>query len=106
MTQDLLSCHCAARPGLSRRRFIAGSTAVLGLNALSAVQMPGPALAQAKPHRIESLPPAGSVFRDYIAQVYAGARPTLPLADIYAACEVTLAAHEAAVERKVVACRG
>src|SRR3974390_3076562 len=53
MTQDLLSCHCAARPGLSRRRFIAGSTAVLGLNALSAVQMPGPALAQAKPHRID-----------------------------------------------------
>ena len=58
MTQDLLSCHCAgalarstARDGLSRRRFIAGSTAVLGLNAL--VQMPPPALAQAKPHRID-----------------------------------------------------
>ena len=58
MTQDLLSCHCAgalarstARDGLSRRRFIAGSTAVLGLNAL--VQMPPPAFAQAKPHRID-----------------------------------------------------
>ena len=51
MTQDLLSCHCAARPGLSRRRFIAGSTAVLGLNALA--QRPHPALAQAKPHRID-----------------------------------------------------
>ncbi len=63
MTQDrnLLS-HCAccgaladssARTGLSRRRFVAGSTAVLGLNALGVVNMPRSAFAQAKPHRID-----------------------------------------------------
>ncbi len=57
-----------------------------------------------KPHRLENLPAGGSVFRDFIAQVYAGAAPTLPLHDIYRVCEVTIAAHEAAVQGKVVKC--
>ena len=44
------------------------------------------------------------MFRDYIASVYGGAKPTLPLTDIYRNCEVTIAAHEAAVGQRVVAC--
>ena len=63
------------------------------------------ATAKVKPHRLESLPAEGSVFRDYIAHVYAGAPATLPVNDIYTVCEVTIAAHEAAVERRIVACR-
>jgi predicted dehydrogenase len=55
-----------------------------------------------KPHRVDPLPAEGSVFRDYLAWVFAGAAPTLPLNDIYAACDATLAAHEAAVEMKIV----
>jgi predicted dehydrogenase len=58
-----------------------------------------------KPHRIESLPAEGSVFRDYIANTYAGAPATLSVEDIYSVCEVTIAAHEAAVERRIVACK-
>jgi predicted dehydrogenase len=55
-----------------------------------------------KPHRIENLPPAGSVFRDYIAHVYAGAPAGLPLADIYAVCEATIATHEAAIQKRLI----
>ncbi len=62
------------------------------------------ATATKKPHRLEALPPEGSVFRDYIASVYGGAKPTLSIEDIYRNCEVTIAAHEAAVEQKVVPC--
>jgi predicted dehydrogenase len=57
-----------------------------------------------KPHRLEGLPQDGSVFRDFLAQVYTGAPATLPLNDIYTVCEVTIAAHEAAVENKVIRC--
>jgi 6-methylsalicylate decarboxylase len=63
MTHDrnpLSHCACcgaladgSARTGLSRRRFVAGSTAVLGLNALGVANMPRSAFAQAKPHRID-----------------------------------------------------
>jgi hypothetical protein len=60
------------------------------------------ATATKKPHRIESLPPDGSVFFDYIASVYAGAKPTLTVKDIFRNCEVTIAAHEAAVRHSIV----
>jgi predicted dehydrogenase len=58
--------------------------------------------ANAKPHRLDKLPPDGSVFRDYIAHVYAGQPAGLPLADIYAVCEATIGAHEAAVQNKLI----
>jgi hypothetical protein len=58
--------------------------------------------ADQKPHRIENLPPAGSVFRDYVAHVYAGAPAGLPLADIYAVCDATIAAHEAAIQKRLI----
>ena len=55
-----------------------------------------------KPHRVETLPPEGSVFRDYLAHVYAGAPATLTVGEIYMDCDVTLAAHEAAVKGRIV----
>lgn len=57
-----------------------------------------------RPRRIETLPAEGSVFRDYIAHVYAGAPATLSVEDIYRVCDVTIAAHQAAVERRIVPC--
>ncbi len=48
-----------------------------------------------KPMVVESLPPAGSVFVDFIRYAFGGAKPTLRLEEIYAACDATLAAHEA-----------
>lgn len=55
-----------------------------------------------KQHRVENLPPEGSVFRDFLAHVYAGAPATLTLEEIYANCDVTLAAHESAVKGQMV----
>jgi predicted dehydrogenase len=55
-----------------------------------------------KLQRVTALPESGSVFRDYIAHTYAGAAATLPLEDIYAVCEATIAAHDAASEKRVV----
>jgi hypothetical protein len=54
-----------------------------------------------KPMVVESLPPAGSVFVDFIRYAFGGAEPTLRLEEIYAACDATLAAHEAALEGAV-----
>jgi predicted dehydrogenase len=55
-----------------------------------------------KLQRMTALPEGGSVFRDYIAHTYAGAAATLALEDIYAVCESTIAAHDSAVEKRVV----
>ena len=55
-----------------------------------------------KPHRVEPLPPDGSVFRDYLAHVYAGAAATLTVPEIYMNCDITVAAHEAAVKGQIV----
>jgi predicted dehydrogenase len=55
-----------------------------------------------KPERVTNLPEGGSVFRDYIAHTYTGTPATLPVEDIYAVCEGTIAAHEAAVEKRIV----
>jgi predicted dehydrogenase len=51
---------------------------------------------------VTALPENGSVFRDYIAHTYTGAPATLPVDDIYAVCEATIAAHEAAVQKRIV----
>jgi predicted dehydrogenase len=51
---------------------------------------------------IEQLPPAGSVFLDFLESIYLNKPATLPLADIYRVCEVTLAADEAAWTGRVV----
>jgi predicted dehydrogenase len=57
----------------------------------------------AKPAKIETLPPAGSLFVDYLEYAFNGKPATLSHEDIFAACEATLAAHEAAVKGKVIA---
>lgn len=93
-------CLPASAPAHGDDRLrLAGTEGVAEYMAATGVTL---ATSARKPHRVEPLPAEGSVFRDYIAWVFAGAPATLPLRDIYAACEATLAAHEAAVDRKVV----
>jgi hypothetical protein len=54
------------------------------------------------PARVTELPPAGSVFVDYLERVYNGKPALLPVRDIWRANEVTIAAHEAAASGKFV----
>ena len=56
----------------------------------------------AKPARVDKLPARGSLFAEYLEYAYNGKPPGLSHADIYAACDATLAAHEAAINNTVV----
>ncbi len=78
---------------------IAGTQGVAEYQASTGVTV---VTASSKPERVTALPEGGSVFRDYIAHTYAGAPATLPVEDIYAVCEATIAAHEAAIQNRVV----
>jgi predicted dehydrogenase len=55
-----------------------------------------------KPVTLTDLPPEGSVFVDFLANIYLNKPATLPLEDIYRVCEVTLAADAAAWIGRVV----
>ncbi|MGH9667080.1 MAG: Gfo/Idh/MocA family protein [Bryobacteraceae bacterium] len=57
---------------------------------------------KSKPSVLDRLPTRGSVFVDFLQNIYNGKPATLPLEDIYRVCEVTLAANEAALSGKVV----
>jgi hypothetical protein len=61
------------------------------------------ATSAAKPSRVQELPPAQSVFVEFLEHVYNGKAPSLTVPEIYAACDATIAAHEAALKRTVVA---
>jgi predicted dehydrogenase len=60
------------------------------------------ATASSKPARIIDLPPGGSVFVDFLDHVYNGKPATLTKEEIYAVCDATVAAHESALQRKIV----
>jgi hypothetical protein len=47
-----------------------------------------------KPVVVSPLPEAGQVFVDFLGWAFAGQRCTMPLSDIWAVNETTLAAHE------------
>jgi predicted dehydrogenase len=56
----------------------------------------------AKLTTVTKLPPAGSVFVDFLETIYLNKPATLSMEDIYSVCEVTLAADEAAWTGRVV----
>lgn len=58
--------------------------------------------ATAKPTVVRDLPPPGSVFLDFLEHAYSGKSTSLPHEEIFRICEITLGAHEAAKEGKVV----
>jgi len=54
------------------------------------------------PHVVTDLPEAGSVFIDFLESVYLGKPAALSIDDVFRVSEITLAAEEAAVERRIV----
>ncbi|HYO80212.1 MAG TPA: Gfo/Idh/MocA family oxidoreductase [Bryobacteraceae bacterium] len=58
--------------------------------------------AGSKQRTVTELPPAGSLFVDYLRATYSGAKPSITLDDIWKANEVTFAAHEAAEKGSTV----
>jgi predicted dehydrogenase len=61
--------------------------------------------ADAPPKTVE-LPPAQSLFIDYLNATYNGKPPTLTVSDIYRICEVTIAAEDASSHGKMVRIAG
>jgi predicted dehydrogenase len=57
---------------------------------------------RSKPAKVTTLPQGGSVFVDFLDHVYNGKPASLTAEEIYAACDATIAAHEAAMQRAVV----
>jgi predicted dehydrogenase len=55
-----------------------------------------------KPEKLVELPPEGSIFAEFLDHVYLGKPTSLPHHEIYRICDITLAAHEAAVSGKVI----
>jgi predicted dehydrogenase len=55
-----------------------------------------------KIRRVTDLPPRGSVFVDFLDHVYNNAPATLTGQEVFAVCDATVAAHEAAIKRTVV----
>jgi predicted dehydrogenase len=60
------------------------------------------ATAEKKLTRVTDLPPARSVFAEFLDSVYNGKAPSLPEEDIFAVCDATVAAHESAVQHAIV----
>jgi hypothetical protein len=58
------------------------------------------------PPKVVDLPPAQSLFIDYLNATYNGKPPTLPVSDIYRICEVTIAAEDASSHGKMVRIAG
>jgi len=57
---------------------------------------------RAKPRVVSELPPAGSVFLDFLGSVYLGKPAALSLQDIYRVCDIVLAARLSADQHRVI----
>ena len=55
-----------------------------------------------QPAKIDTLPPEGSVFAEFLDHVSLGKPTSQPHENIYRLCEITLASHDAAVSGKVI----
>ena len=58
--------------------------------------------AKSPPVVVDKLPAPRWLFVDFLEHVYNGKPATLPLADMYRVCEITLAADEAAVSGRII----
>lgn len=85
--------HGDDRLRLAGTRGIAEYMAATGVTLLAAGR---------KPEKLVELPPEGSIFAEFLDHVYLGKPTSLPHNEIYRICEITLAAHEAAVSGKVI----
>lgn len=96
MHMDYLRPDKAPGHGDDRLR-LAGTKGVAEyMESLGVVVMPE----QKKPYSYSPLPPAGSVFLDFLESVYLGKPAMLQIGDIYRVNEITLATHEAARDHR------
>jgi predicted dehydrogenase len=95
---DYYRTEQAATHGDDRLR-IAGSKGVVEYMASTGVTL----LEQGKkPVVVSPLPAAGQIFVDYLGWAFAGQPCSMPLTDIWRVNEITLAAHESAVQGRAV----
>ncbi|MBI5084458.1 MAG: Gfo/Idh/MocA family oxidoreductase [Acidobacteria bacterium] len=93
-------CRPAAAPTHNDDRLrLAGTRGVAEYMAATGVTLVTTAK---KPQVIEKLPAGRSIFAEFLDYVYLGKPTSLPHAEIFKLCEITLAAHEAAISGKVV----
>lgn len=57
---------------------------------------------RSNPVVVRELPPAGSVFLEFLQHAYNGKSTSLPPAEIFRICEITLGAHEAAEYGRII----
>ncbi len=100
LRMDYLRPETAATHGDDRLR-LAGAAGVVEYQASTGVTL---ITASAAERRITELPPARSLFIEFLESVYLGKPPSLTLADIYRVNEITIAAQEAAERGAVVRC--
>jgi predicted dehydrogenase len=100
LRMDYLRPETAPTHGDDRLR-LAGLEGIAEYQAATGVTL---MTAKSKPEVIRDLPPEGSVFIDFLESVYAGKPPALPYEDVIRVSEITLAAEEAAVGRRIVKC--
>lgn len=95
---DYLRPQTAPTHGDDRLR-LAGSKGVAEYQAATGVTVIS---ASSKPRVIENLPPARSLFVDFLESVYLGKEPALSLAEILRVNRIVLLARQAAEEHRIV----
>ena len=98
LRMDYLRPETAPTHGDDRLR-LAGTRGVLEYQAATGLTL---VTAKEKPRVITELPPAQSLFEDFLASVYLGRPAALDLKDIYRVNEIVLAARESAEQGRVV----
>ena len=98
LRMDYLRTENADTHGDDRLR-LAGTKGVAEYQAATGVTL---MTADQKPHVVSSLPPQGSLFTDWLNEVYNGKPSMISQADIYRVTEITIGAQEAADKGTVV----
>lgn len=98
LRMDYLRPETAASHGDDRLRVV-GTVGVVEYQASTGVTLIS---SKEKPRTISSLPPAGSLFLDFLDSVYHAKPPMLDLPDIYRVNEIVLAARESAEKGRVI----
>ncbi len=98
LRMDYLRTENAESHGDDRLR-LAGTKGIVEYQAATGVTL---MTTGEKPHAIKQLPPQGSLFTDWLNEVYNGKPSMIPEADIYRVTEITIGAQEAADKGTVV----
>ncbi len=81
---------------------LAGTNGVVEYQAATGVTVLS---SKGQPRVITNLPPAGSVFVDFLESVYNGKPPALPLEDTYRVTEIVILARDSAEQHRILSLR-